>query len=153
MRSTPLRAFVLLAVAIGVAAAALADSAAAQEGHPLAGTWYGEYEAGGQKHDLTVIMKWDGRAVTGTVNPGPAAKALQTVVLDITPGKPAPQGQDSTTGTPPVFNVRIEMDLPHAAGERAVFAGRIQNPVAGNRQLIGTWTRGNERGAFRLRRL
>ena len=139
-----------------VAAAAIVFAAgpAAQEGHPLSGTWYGEYEAGGQKHDLTVIMKWDGRAITGTINPGPGARPLQSAVLNITPGKPAPQGQDSTSGTPPVFNVRLEVELPHApAGGRAVFEGTLQNPVAGNRRLVGTWTRGNERGAFRLRRL
>ncbi len=144
----------LLGAAVLLAAITVAASAVAQEGHPLAGTWYGEYEAGGQKHDLTIIMKWDGRTVTGTVNPGPTAKNLRSVALDITPGKPAPEGQNSTQGTPPVFNVRIEMELPHAAGgQPAVFAAPIQNPVAGNRQLNGTWTRGSERGAFRLRRL
>lgn len=148
MRSSFARALVVAAVL------AFAAGAPAQEGHPLAGTWYGEYEAGGQKHDLTVIMKWDGRAVTGTVNPGPAARALQSAVLNITPGKPAAQGQSSTEGTPPVFQVRLEVELPHApAGGRAVFEGTLQNPVAGNRRLAGTWTRGAERGAFRLRRL
>ena len=42
--------------------ACLAAGAAAQEGHPLAGTWYGDFPTGNQKTDLTVIMKWDGRA-------------------------------------------------------------------------------------------
>jgi hypothetical protein len=39
----------------------LAIPAAAQEGHPLAGTWYCECDAGKQKRDLPIIMKWDGK--------------------------------------------------------------------------------------------
>jgi hypothetical protein len=149
MRINPVRTLVLLALTLSLAVAAVA-----QEGHPLAGTWYGDYGAGTQKNDLTVIMKWDGRNITGLVNPGPASTPLGTVMLDITPGKPAVQGQNSTTGTPPVFNVRFEADLPNAAGtrERTVFEGTLQNPVAGNRRLSGTWTRGTQRGTFQIRR-
>jgi hypothetical protein len=120
--------------------------AVAQEGHPLAGTWYGDYGPAKQKTDVTVIMKWDGKVVSGTINPGPAAKPLTSAVLNITPGKPAAEGRDSTTGTPPVFNVRFEVD-------GMTFEGAIQNPVAGNRRITGTWTRGAERGTFEIRRL
>jgi hypothetical protein len=148
------RASVLFALAASLAAAEREGGAvAAQEGHPLAGTWYGDYGTGAQKRDLTVIMKWDGRAVTGTINPGPDATAIKSAVMDITPGKPAPEGQDSTAGTPPVFRVRLEIDLPNTTGGTTVFEGTIQNPVAGNRRITGTWTRGSERGNFELRRL
>jgi len=150
MRMTFVRASILFA-----AAACFAVTAVAQEGHPLAGTWYGDYGAASQKRDLTIIMKWDGRNVTGTINPGPNASPITSAVMDITPGKPAPQGQDSTTGTPPVFKVRLEVDAPNGAGatDRLVFEGTIQNPVAGNRKITGTWTRGTERGTFQLGRL
>jgi opacity protein-like surface antigen len=141
MRTNLVRALVLIAGAVAVAAAA-----AAQEGHPLAGTWYGEYVAGTQKRDVTVVMTWDGKAVTGLINPGPDARPLKTAALTITPGKPAPEGQNSTTGTPPVFQVRFEVD-------GMTFDGTIQNPVAGNRRITGTWSRGNTRGAFQIRRL
>jgi hypothetical protein len=129
-----------------VVAIALATSTAAQEGHPLTGTWYGEYDAGNQKRDLTIIMKWDGKQMTGTMNPGPTAVSLTSAALDITPGKPAPEGRNSTEGIPPIFKVRIE-----AGG--IVFEGTLQNPVAGNRRITGTWTRGAERGTFQIRRL
>jgi hypothetical protein len=66
--------------------------------------------------------------------------------MTITPGKPSPDGQSSTEGTPPVFSVRLEVD-------GMVFEGTIQNPVAGNRRITGTWTRGAERGTFQIRRL
>lgn len=140
MAKTSLCACVLIAFV-----AILAGPVAAQEGYPLAGTWYGDYGAGNQRRDLTVIMKWDGTAVTGTVNPGPNAAKL-TATMTITPGKPAPEGRNSTEGVPPVFHVRIEFDGNTLQGD-------IQNPVAGNRTITGTWTRGGEKGTFQLRRL
>ena len=140
MRMRPLRALLFF---VAIAAAA---GAAAQEGHPLDGTWYGEYGAGNQRRDLTVIMKWDGKAITGLINPGPTAATIKSVVMDITPAKPAPEGRGSTEGTPPVFKVRFEVD-------GMTFEGTIQNPVAGNRRLTGTYTRGAEKGAFQIRRL
>jgi hypothetical protein len=147
MRMKSVRAFILF-----VSVACLVVTARAQEGYPLAGTWYGDYGTGSQKSDLTVIMKWDGKSVTGIVNPGPNAIPIKSAVMDITPGKPAPEGRNSTTGIPPVFKVHLEFDAPGAAGP-TVFDGTIQNPVAGNRRISGTWTRGGERGTFQLRHL
>jgi len=96
------------------------------------------------------LSKWDGKSVTGTVNPGPNAIPIKSAVMDITPGKPAPEGRNSTTGIPPVFKVHLEFNAP---GGPTVFEGTIQNPVAGNRRISGTWTRGAERGTFQLRHL
>jgi hypothetical protein len=138
------RAFILFAAVTCLAVAE--REGAAQEGHPLAGTWYGDYGSGNQKRDLTVVMKWDGRTVTGLINPGPNSSPLKSATLDITPGKPAPEGQSSTTGTPPIFHVRFEVD-------GIQFEGTIQNPVAGNRRITGTWTRAGEKGTFQIRRL
>jgi len=143
MRITHLRTYLCLVVA---AAVLVGVSARAQEGHPLAGTWYGDYTTGKQPTDLTVIMKWDGKSVTGLINPGPNSKPLTSVAMDITPGKPAGQGQQSTEGIPPVFKVRFDVD-------GMTFEGTIKNPVAGNRQLTGTWKRGTQTGTFQLRRV
>jgi hypothetical protein len=131
---------------VAVMAALVGVALAAQEGHPLVGTWYGEYGVGTQKRDLTVIMKWDGKSVTGLINPGPNASTISSAVLTITPGKPAPEGENSTAGIPPVFHVRFVVD-------GITFDGTIQNPVAGNRRITGTWTRGAEKGSFQIRRL
>src|SRR5688572_11200987 len=139
MKTRRLSIVVALLISAGIATIA-------QEAHPLAGTWYGDYSAGSQKTDLTVIMKWDGKSVAGLINPGPNSKPLTSVVLDITPGKPAPQGQQSTTGIPPNYKVRFEAD-------GITFEGTLRNPVAGNRQLAGTWKRGAQSGSFQLRRL
>ena len=141
MRMRSVRVCLLAATVI-----ALAVAAAAQEGYPLAGTWYGDFTTGNQKNDLTVIMKWDGRNVTGLINPGPDSRPITSVVMTITPGKAAAEGQRSTEGIPPKFHVRFEVD-------GRAFEGMLQNPVAGNRRLTGTWTRGNEKGTFQIRRL
>jgi hypothetical protein len=135
-----------LCLVVVAAAVLIAASAQAQEGHPLAGTWYGDYTTGKQATDITVIMKWDGKSITGSINPGPNSKPLTSVVMDITPGKPAPQGQQSTSGVPPVFKVRFDVD-------GMTFEGTIKNPVAGNRQLTGTWKRGAQSGTFQIRRV
>ena len=58
----------------------LTATAVAQEGHPLTGTWYGDFGmTSSQRNDLTVIMKWDGKQTTGMINPGPntAKKCLK----------------------------------------------------------------------------
>lgn len=134
----------LFVVAVAISAAIV--TAGAQEAHPLVGTWYGDYSTGNQKTDLTVIMKWSEKGVGGLINPGPNAKPLASVILDITPGKPAPQGQQSTSGIPPTFKVRFDVD-------GMTFEGTIRNPVGGNRQLVGTWKRGAQSGPFQIRLL
>src|SRR5215470_11822858 len=50
----------------------------AQEGHPLTGTWVGDV---GQRH-VTIVLEWDGKNVTGTINPGPNASQIKNVRLD-----------------------------------------------------------------------
>lgn len=140
MKSKNLVFVVAVVIAAGIA------TISAQEGHPLEGTWYGDYSTGNQRTDLTVVMKWDGKTVSGLINPGPNSKPLTSVVLDIIPGKPAPQGQQSTTGVPPTFKVRFDVD-------GMTFEGTLRNPVGGNRQLVGTWKRGAQSGAFLIRRL
>lgn len=137
---------ICLGLVVVASAVLMTLHAAAQEGHPLAGTWYGDYTTGTQKTDLTVILKWDGKNITGLINPGPNSKPLTSAVMEITPGKPAPQGEQSTSGVPPVFKARFEVD-------GMTFEGTIKNPVAGNRQLTGTWKRGTQTGTFSIRRV
>ena len=150
------RLFLVLAAALG-----LTVSAIAQEGHPLTGTWYGDFGmSAAQRNDLTVIMKWDGGNTTGMVNPGPNAVPLKVARLDVKLGTPAVQGQRGTgeRGTPaipPTFTVHFEVDAKSKSGamDHFVFDGKLENPVAGNRTIVGTWTCGSTKGDFRLRRL
>lgn len=149
---------------LSAAVLTLAVSAAAQEGHPLTGTWYGDFgETPTKRNDLTVLMKWDGNATSGIINPGPNAVPIKLARLDTklgTPGRQAVQAQGTTPGqpavqaTPPAFLVHFEVDAKNKAGgvDRFVFDGKLENPVAGNRTIVGTWTCGNTKGDFRIRR-
>src|SRR5438309_11966574 len=57
----------------------------AQEGHPLTGTWSGDWgSTATQRNHLTIVMNWDGKNVTGIINPGPDALPLASVFLDVT---------------------------------------------------------------------
>lgn len=127
----------------------------AQEGYPLTGTWYGDWGTDTQRHDLTVILDWDGREASGLVQPGPDPVPIKSVVMEVTPAVPAPEGEPSTSGTPPQFHVRFEIEAPNASGgiDDFVFEGEIFNAIAGNRRIRGTWTCGDERGTFQIRRL
>jgi len=139
---------------------AAAISVAAQEGHPLTGTWYGDFGmTAGQRNDLTVILKWDGANVSGIVNPGPNVVPIKAARMDVKLGTPAQRGerggQGGTPATPSQFFVHFEVDAKSKTGgmDHFVFDGKIDNPVAGNRSLVGTWTCGSTKGDFRLRRL
>src|SRR5262245_42465203 len=143
----------------------LTVSAIAQEGHPLTGTWYGDFgSTPAKRNDLTIVLKWDGANTTGMVNPGPGAVPMKVARLDVklgTPGQRGTQAQGNTPAqpavapTPPTFTVHFEVDAKNKAGgmDHFVFDGKLENPVAGNRTIVGTWTCGNTRGDFRLRRL
>jgi hypothetical protein len=163
------RLFFLVAAVLTVTVSAIA-----QEGHPLTGTWYGDFGmTPANRNDLTVVMKWDGANTTGSVNPGPNSVPLKVARLDVKQGTPAQGGrgfggggqggqnanaapaQPPTPAIPPTFNVHFEVDSKNKAGgmDHFVFDGKIENPVAGNRTIVGTWTCGATKGDFRLRRL
>ena len=150
--------FARLAFILGLIAAAVV-SAAAQEGHPLTGTWYGDFGlSAAQRNDLTVVLKWDGTNVSGMVNPGPNVVQIKSARMDVQLGTPAQRGQNGrggTPATPSTFLVHFEIDAKNKTGgmDHFVFDGRLENPVAGNRSMVGTWTCGSTKGDFRLRRL
>src|SRR5690606_30825156 len=103
----------------------LASAAIAQEGHPLQGTWQGDWGATAvDRNFLTIIMTWDGKNISGLVNPGPDSSELQAVKLD------------SATWT-----VTIETDLKDDAGTAFHFKaqGKLENIGSQTRTLNGTW--------------
>ena len=135
-----LAAFVVAAASMGLRA---------QEGYPMTGNWYGDYGTGAQKKDLTFVMKWDGSKATGIMNPGPDAQPITSITMDIIPGKAGGRSlnnPDAAAAVPPVFNVKIVVgDL--------TLEGKMQNPVGGNRSIVGTYTKGAEKGPFMIKHL
>jgi hypothetical protein len=117
---------------------ALAGSVTGQEGHPLTGTWYGDFGSSPtQRYDLTVVLNWDGKATKGIINPGPDVVPVRVATLN------------STNWT-----VHFEADAKNKAGgiDKFVFDGKLENVVAGNRTISGTYTCGADKGTFRIRR-
>jgi len=114
----------------------LAAPALAQFGHPLKGTWSGDW--GPAKDNRTRILlelHWDGKAITGTINPGPKAVAIKKAELN-----------------PDTWGVHVEGEGKDAAGAvvRYVIDGKLENIGAYQRILSGTWTEGGKKGDFRL---
>ena len=57
----------------------------AQEGHPLTGTWHGDYGTSPtQRTQMVFLMHWDSKKVDGKVNPGANAIPLKVATLDAT---------------------------------------------------------------------
>jgi hypothetical protein len=132
-----MRAKSVLLVAL-LAVLALTTSAVAQEGHPLSGTWYGDFgKTKADRNDLTVILKWDGKTVSGIINPGPSTIQIKAATLDSSK-----------------WMVHFEADAKNKAGgtDRFVFDGKLENVVSFNRTITGTWTCGTTKGDFRIQR-
>ena len=116
----------------------LGASALAQEGHPLTGTWTGDWGgASAQRTHITLVMTWDGKSVTGTLNPGPDAVKIGNIVLDVTN-----------------WTVRIDADGKDASGKPVKISaeGKIEDLSSAHRKLTGTWMQGTTKGDFRLTR-
>ena len=110
----------------------VAGSASAQFGHPLKGTWSGDWGPGKDKQTHVVLeFNWDGKAITGNINPGPKAVPFQKATLD-----------------PATWMVHIEGTGKD--GVHYVIDGKMENIGAFNRVLSGTWTQGTEKGTFRV---
>ena len=113
-------------------------SALAQEGHPLTGTWSGDWgPTANQRNHITFVMSWDGKNITGTINPGPDAIPIGSVFVDVTN-----------------WNVRIEADGKDQAGKPVHIAaeGRLDDIGSYHRRLTGTWLQGTTKGDFKLTR-
>jgi hypothetical protein len=126
-----MRKFIISLALLFIAAAALA-----QEGHPLSGTWSGDWGATAtQRNHLTLVLSWDGKNVTGTINPGPDAIKLGSVNLDVTN-----------------WTVRIEADGKDQAGKVVHISaeGKIEDLSSAHRKLAGTWSQGSSKGDFKL---
>ena len=108
--------------------------AVAQQGHPLVGTWTGDWgTSANQRNQLTFVLNWDGKSVTGLINPGPDSIPIVSVFVD-----------------PTNWTVRIEADTKdkgHISAE-----GRLADIGSYHRTLSGTWSQGSAKGDFKIAR-
>jgi hypothetical protein len=123
---------------LSFAVAASGHLAFAQQGHPLTGTWSGDWGTSPtQRNQITVVMNWDGKKVSGILNPGPDAIPIASVFVDVTN-----------------WTVRIEADMKDQSGKPVHIAaeGRLEDIGSYHRTLKGAWHQGAMTGDFRLTR-
>jgi len=121
---------------VGVLAGLVAAPALAQFGHPLKGSWSGDWGAGKENRTRILLeMNWDGKAITGTINPGPDGVSLQKASLD-----------------PSNWTVHLEAEGKDTTGKpiRYVIDGKVENLGAYQRVITGTWTEGSKKGDFKI---
>jgi hypothetical protein len=126
--------FALMGVALWLGAVV----AAAQEGHPLVGAWHGTWGVNEKdRNDITVVMMWDGKDITGMVNPGLDAGKLQKASLN-----------------PAGWTVHFETDMKDRSGAMVHITadGKIENLTNVRRSIVGTWTQGSVKGDFQIKR-
>ncbi len=119
--------------------ALLADvPARAQQGHPLTGTWSGDWGTTATKRTaITLVMNWDGKNVTGIINPGPDSIPIASVYVDYAN-----------------WTVRIEADAKDSSGKAAHISaeGKLDDLGSYHRTITGVWQQGAVKGEFRLTR-
>ncbi len=121
-----------------LALGALALSAVAQEGHPLTGSWHGDWGTSPtQRNPVLLYMKWDSKNIVGKINPGPKAASLTVATLD-----------------PSKWTVHLEGDGKDAAGNpvHIVIDGMLDHLGSYHRTIAGTWMQGAVKGDFKVTR-
>ena len=121
---------------IALAALLVAAPALAQFGHPLKGTWSGDWGTTRDNRTHVVLeLNWDGKAITGNINPGPKAVPLKKAELN-----------------PDTWGVHLEGDGKDGSGAAVhyVIDGKLENIGAYARVMSGTWTEGGKKGDFRV---
>jgi hypothetical protein len=114
---------------------AVAATASAQFGHPLKGTWSGDWgPTKANRTHVTIDLNWDGKSITGSIDPGPNAVPLKTT-LD-----------------PATWMVHFEGDGKDKSGATVhyVIDGKLENIGAFQRFISGTWTQGSAKGDFKV---
>jgi hypothetical protein len=128
----------LIGLALAVLAATLVAPIQAQEGYPLKGSWLGVWE--GNKDagdDIIMVLSWDGKAISGTINPGTDNMVVKNASLD-------PNG----------WKVHLEADGKNKAGAAVhyVIDGNLKDLELPTRTITGTWQSQGGKGKFEVRR-
>jgi hypothetical protein len=101
--------------------------------NPLSGTWVGDWgPSASDRNPATVELKWDGKDLTGTVNPGPNAVELKKATFD-----------------PKTGAVHFEADATNRRGNQVhyVIDGKVEGAT-----MSGSWKHDNRNGDFKITR-
>ena len=98
---------------------------------PVSGTWVGDWgPSPGDRNQVTVELKWDGKVLTGTVNPGPNAVTLLKSTFD-----------------PKTGAIHMEADTKNRRGNpiHYVIDGKVDKAT-----MTGTWNHDDRKGDFKI---
>jgi len=119
---------VCLAVCLTVSVSAFAQKAGEDT---LSGTWVGDWgPSEADRNQVTVELKWDGKILTGTVNPGPNAVELQKATFD-----------------PKTGAVHFEADAKNRRGNPIHY---LIDGKAEKSTMTGSWSHDNRKGDFKI---
>ena len=113
-----------LAMGISVFAINAADD-------PLGGTWVGDWgPSEWDRNQVTVELKWDGKNLTGTVNPGPNAVELKKATFDAK-----------------ISAIHFEADATDRRGNQIHYGidGKLEKGT-----MTGSWSHDNRKGDFKI---
>jgi len=101
-----------------------------QKTDPVTGTWKGDWGPSPTDRNAVIVeLKWNGKTVTGTVNPGPEAIAIDKASFDPT-------------------SMKIRLEVTKTSPN---FVYVVDGTVEGNK-MTGTWNRPGRKGDFQLTR-
>ena len=104
----------------------------------MTGSWVGEWgPAPAQQTRIVIVMKWTGKELAGTINPGPRAVPIRTATVN-----------------PEDWSVHIEADAADAQGRKVawVIDAKLDQLGSYHRGLAGTLTAGAVKHRFTVNR-
>jgi hypothetical protein len=130
---------VLPALALAIALA-IPSVSHAQFGHPLKGQWSGAWGPKGTPNRLLLNFDWDGKEITGVINPGENQATVKSVTFDYS--------------NPTAWGVKITAEGKDASGKPVAITvdGKLENLGAYNKLFHGTWIQGAQKGEFTVTR-
>lgn len=118
---------IIKSLSVILAMGLLTNTVLAQEGHPLKGSWIGEWSGNTALGEFVlVVMDWDGEEVSGMINPGTDNLVIDNVELD-----------------PSDWSVEINAD-------GYTIEATIGNLELPSRSLVGTWRGEDGNGRFEI---
>jgi hypothetical protein len=120
--------------------AAFPAALGAQYGHPMKGQWSGQW--GKDEQRLLLDLNWDGKEISGVINPGANGTMIKTATIDYT---------DTRAGK---WTVKLVAEGKDASGKPVTIEadGVLENIGSNYRVYHGTWTQNGVKGEFTVTR-
>ncbi len=104
----------------------------AQNANAVNGTWSGDWgPTPTHRNPVVVELKWDGKGLTGTVNPGPMAVMLEKTSFDPKTGAIHLEADSAGMGGGPKVHFIID--------------GKLENGT-----IVGSWNHDTRKGDFKI---